>query len=269
MKTLLRVAAISGAALTLLLAAPALAQAGDAKSGLTCDVAGAVYGSVVYHGEITLADFCHGADGAQIKAVSINSITTGATAVKTQDLLGITIDVEYMDLGVEYIVEATVTDGTNEAAFVWSSLVSLRGTPDIDFTADKDNKATGDLSRNDYRDDFVYTIDTSTKHGDITVNPDGTFLYQGDKDFGADQFYYKVAWKTKYHGVEYEIRSANLHQAAKPEPSPSKSTTKPAAGGKDQLAQTGAPVPLVGLTGAGALALGGGALWLARRRRAA
>ncbi|WP_285665989.1 Ig-like domain-containing protein [Actinorhabdospora filicis] len=275
MKTLSRATAVGGTAFALLLAAPALAHAEDAKTGLTCEVDANLTGTIAYHETSKLAEFCHGAPGAEIKAVALAHADDGVKARIAEDGLSIAIDVDFMDLGVEYTAEITVTDGTNRATFTWAAVEDMRGTPPIAYKADKDGKATGDLSRNDYREDFEYTVHTGPKHGDLKLNADGTFAYTGDKNFAGDRFYYKVAWKTKHHGTVYEVREATVTASPAPTPSPSKSTAKPSpskssakpAAKKDKLPETGSPAPMLAGTGLGALALGGGAIWLARRRR--
>ncbi|GLZ80743.1 hypothetical protein Afil01_55500 [Actinorhabdospora filicis] len=271
MKTLPRLAAVLGTSAAFMLAAPAMASAADAPCGQIPVQFNAGTAETI---EVAMNDWCHGGYGQQFGVSKITAVHGPGTFEITSNRSAFIYHPDAATApGTEFEATAEVFDwntgeelGTAQIiGFGWADTVE-----DDSYTVVAGQKLTGDVSDNDGKPFDKWSMVTDhPKHGSLELDQYGDFTYVPDAGFtGTDEFSYDGAIQSIIGQVTAPGK-VTITVTGKAAPS-SSAPAKPAADkGKDALAETGSPAPMIAGAGAGALALGGLGLWLARRRRAA
>lgn len=156
---------------------------------------------------------------------------------------------------------------TDVAPFVtWYEEFACGTDPQVEFTDNCEGIAATLSNSEDATTDaeFLVPINPSSKLDKIIVEPAGSVqVFIGafgesitvTEDVTGQEFTH--TWAKPEEGCE---------KGTEPSPEPSDTAAPPAVGKGGELAQTGAPLPLLGGAGLLLLMLGGGALLLARRR---
>lgn len=274
MKTLPRLAAALGLAATVVLAAPAVASANE--EWVSCaQIAAQFDAGTANRVGFTVDEYCGDRKPQSFAVAEITDVRGPGEFVITSN-----------HSGFVYYPDASTAPGTEVQANVkikrWNSdevvttaqvfLFAWADTVEDDaYTVVQDGTVTGDVSDNDKAPFDQWSVVTERpKHGWVDMDQNGHFTYQPAPGFtGTDEFTYQGQIQSSVGQVQAPAK-VTITVTEKAAPSSSAPTAKPAADkGKDKLADTGSPVPVIAGAGAGALALGGLGLWTARRRRSA